>query len=115
MHFLKAISGIASLYTLFTTCATMPALAPIPGNYSAGNLISRAALDKLAIVNVYSGGACDGDARQIAQTGGTQCYPYAGQSIQSSAKYADTSYCTSLYRMMQPHIFATPYFCKNPG
>lgn len=94
MHFLKTLGGISTLYALLTTCATMPAPAPVAGDLSAErNLGSRDELtDKTAIVNVYSGDSCAGGTQFTQVNGGARCHVNGGNSIEVSAKYANIYY-----------------------
>ena len=94
MHFIKTFNGISVLCALLATAAATPApvLAPAADDpLSETSLKSRNELtDKVAILDVYSGGTCGGSVQQVKQVnGGAQCYVLGGQSIDASLKYAD--------------------------
>lgn len=119
MHFLKASSSISALCALLTTCAAMPAPAPAAGDLSIeSNLKTRDELtDKEAVVNVYSESSCGGTSTQYTEvTGGNDCRPIKGSSIQVSARYADLCYQSFICPWIHfSHLCVPPpfFFCLN--
>ena len=93
MHFFKQFGAVIIFSALSTKITAAPAPAPAPAANDVDFLKPREDLtDHLAIVNVYSGGSCDGDSSQFTSTGPStsRCYATSGGSIQVTARYVYT-------------------------
>ena len=98
MHFLKQFGAVIIFGALsaITTAAPAPAPMPAPAANASPDvnfLEPREILtDHLAVVNVYSGSACDGDSSVFTATGPStsNCQSTGGNSIQVTARYVCT-------------------------
>lgn len=97
MHYYKQFTAVTSFCLLFANIAASPAADPAPAaNASPGvdSLEPRKEMggDHLAIVNTYSGDACDGSSSEFKMTGArmSECNPSGGNSIQVTARYVCT-------------------------
>ena len=109
MQLIKVFNGISILCALLATAAATPAPFPAPAADDPSSEISLKSrnelTDKVANVDVYSGGTCGGSVQQVKQVnGGAQCYVLGGQSIDVSSKYADPYLESPIFPL---HIFLT--------